>query len=182
MTRDAPRAMTMRVAPAMVRMKHAPCARMKGAASVGVLRLSAKPRPKRQSIGGTRGQMICFELKSQIRGGKNNIKITRTGHRYPSATFARWKSDAVRQLWAQKPDVGTTFPDGPVAFSGHYWPQDRRVRDLPAVLDAVWSALAEAKVVANDSQLKICLGWTEHLPDKKNPRLVLRLERTTLGE
>ena len=95
---------------------------------------------------------MLIELKGQVRGGKNAILITRSGHRYPNVLFAKWSHMAVLQVNAQLMG-GKRMP--PIDSADYLWqfdyvPEDRRLRDVPAILDAVFHVLEKAKVVADD--------------------------------
>ncbi len=78
--------------------------------------------------------------------------VTRTGRHYAKPTFARWRDDAVRQIRCQLPS-GWKPIDVPCNVRIDYVAGDRRRRDMPAVLDAVWHVLEKAGVVADDTLL-----------------------------
>jgi len=95
---------------------------------------------------------LVLRLKGQVRGGKNGMGVTRTGRHYAKPTFARWRDDAVRQIRCQLPS-GWKPIDVPCNVRIDYVAGDRRRRDMPAVLDAVWHVLEKAGVVADDTLL-----------------------------
>jgi len=95
---------------------------------------------------------LVLRLTSQIRGGKNGMGVTRTGRHYAKPTFARWRDDAVRQIRCQLPS-GWKPIDVPCNVRLDYVAGDKRRRDMPAVLDAVWHVLEKAGVVADDTLL-----------------------------
>ena len=79
--------------------------------------------------------------------------VTRAGRHFPRATFRRWRDGAVAQVSAQ-----VARHDGlPICAPCHamiaYHPGDRRRRDVPAILDALWHVLERAGVVADDALL-----------------------------
>lgn len=107
--------------------------------------------------------VIC----GQIRGGKNNIIITRTGRRFPNPSWAKWRDEAVRGVREQLPRHFKTITE-PVNVRVTYIAGDRRRRDCPAVLDAVWHVLEKAGVVSDDTFL-----WpteSSRSYDKNSPR------------
>ena len=103
----------------------------------------------------------------QIMGGKNNIIVTRTGHRFPKPSWARWRDDAVRQVKQFIPR-GFTPIDSPVNVRLAYFAGDKRRRDMPAIIDSVWHVLEKAGIVTDDWHL-----WVSESSrgfDKGNPR------------
>jgi len=93
---------------------------------------------------------LVLRLKGQCRGGKNGMGVTRTGRHYAKPVFKRWRDDAVRQIHEQ-------FIGEPIAVPCKvrldYVAGDKRRRDMPAVLDAVWHVLEKSGVVADDTLL-----------------------------
>ena len=91
-------------------------------------------------------------LKGQIRGGKNNVLMTRTGRRYPNPIFTAWVADAHRQIVTQ---IGPAHCRKPIDGPGWYWnfiytPEDNRRRDAPAVLDGLLHLFEKAGIVTDD--------------------------------
>jgi Holliday junction resolvase RusA-like endonuclease len=78
--------------------------------------------------------------------------VTRTGRHYAKPVFKRWRDDAVRQIQNQIP-VGFRQIFVPCNVRLDYVAGDKRRRDMPAVLDAVWHVLEKAGVVADDTML-----------------------------
>jgi len=93
---------------------------------------------------------LVLRLTSQIRGGKNGMGVTRTGRHYAKPTFARWRDDAVRQIRCQLPS-GWKPIDVPCNVRIDYVAGDRRRRDMPAVLDAIFHALEKAECCVDDT-------------------------------
>ena len=85
-------------------------------------------------------------------GGKNNIIITRTGHRFPKPSWAKWRDDAVRQVKQHIPRGFTPF-SSPVNVRLDYFAGDKRRRDMPAIVDAIFHVLEKAGVVTDDWHL-----------------------------
>src|ERR1035437_3446263 len=107
--------------------------------------------------------VIC----GQIRGGKNSVKTTRTGKRYPEKKWAQWRDEAVRGVLEQLPRGFKTI-SAPVNVRVTYVAGDRRRRDCPAILDAVWHVLEKSGVVSDDTLL-----WpveSSRTFDKDSPR------------
>jgi Holliday junction resolvase RusA-like endonuclease len=109
-------------------------------------------------------------ITGQIRGGKNNINITRSGRRFPNPAWATWRDDAVMQVKAQIPFGFQTLTE-PVNIRLDYYAGDRRRRDCPAVLDAVWHVLEKAGVVKDD--MLLWPSQSSRSYDKLNPRCVI---------
>ena len=93
-----------------------------------------------------------FKISGQILGGKNNIIITRSGKRIPSATWAAWRDKAVAEVRAQLPKDWEAITV-PVNVQLDYVAGDRLRRDMPAPIDSVWHVLEKAGVVADDTLL-----------------------------
>lgn len=92
---------------------------------------------------------LTLRFIGQVRGGKNNINITRTGHRYPNKAWAQWRDDMVRGLRIQLPAGHEPFKT-PLHAHIQYVAGDNRRRDTPAILDALYHCLERAGVVADD--------------------------------
>jgi Holliday junction resolvase RusA-like endonuclease len=110
--------------------------------------------------------VIC----GQIRGGKNNIIITRTGRRFPNPKWAAWRDAAVMEVQMQLPRGFAAFTQ-PVNVRLDYVAGDHRRRDNPAIVDAIWHCLEKAGVVSDD----VLLWPTESSRsyDKDNPRATI---------
>ena len=93
---------------------------------------------------------FSITIKGQIRGGKNGIKITKKGKRYPCAKWAKWRDDAVSQVLGQVICEAITKPTN---IRLDYWAGDKRRRDMPAVIDAIFHVLEKAGVVKDDTLL-----------------------------
>ena len=93
---------------------------------------------------------LVLRLTGQVRGGKNNMGRTKTGKSYPKKLFADWRAEAIRQ-------IKTQFHGEPIAVPVNvridYVAEDRRRRDMPAVLDAIFHCMERAGVVKDDTLL-----------------------------
>jgi Holliday junction resolvase RusA-like endonuclease len=123
--------------------------------------------------------VIELRLTGQIHGGKNQILHTRSGHRYPNKLFAQWSKAAIAEIIRQKP-LWTTLctpylEDATLHWQFIYTPSDRRRRDVPAILDAVFHVLERADVVSDDAIIKN-LTFTTLPPDKDNAGMTIRIE------
>lgn len=110
--------------------------------------------------------MTKYTITGQVRGGKNNIIITRTGRRFPNAQWAKWRDAAVMQVAMQRQGLAQ-FTE-PVNVRLDYYAEDRRRRDMPAIVDAIFHVLEKAGVVADDTLLWIAESSRNY--DKANPR------------
>ena len=110
-------------------------------------------------------------LKGQVRGGKNNMGITMTGRHYPNKKFATWRDDALLQVQAQI--IGKELPIISVPCLVHidYYAGDKRRRDVPAILDAIWHVLEKAQVVKDDCLLCNIVFKTYY--NKENPEVII---------
>ena len=121
--------------------------------------------------------MIKLVIKGQIRGGKNNIGITRTGRHYPHPEFVRWREDVCRQITSQWPHLyyGKIKIEIPCIVTISYWAGDKRRRDVPAMIDALWHVFERGAFVADDSLFKT-VHWIDCGYDKTNPRVKIEIE------
>lgn len=113
-------------------------------------------------------------IHGQIRGGKNNINITRTGHRYPNPVWAKWRNQVVKEISSQLTRSFKTI-DKPCSAIILYYRGDLRRRDVPASLDSILHCLERANVVADDS-LVVNVNWQSMNLDRVNPRAEIYLD------
>ena len=131
---------------------------------------------------------MVLTLQGQIRGGKNNVQITRTGHRYPLPAFEKWRNEAVAQIHRQ---IATSIRRSGKTMmtmaatepfltrceaSIDYTPGDLKVRDVPAMMDALWSVLVKAGVLADDGLIRN-VTWREHPLDRTGAMVRITLEK-----
>ena len=93
-------------------------------------------------------QQIRFT--GQIKGGKNNMLVLRNGMHIPKKPFKDWRDNAVIEVKAQK----IPLHDVPCSVDILYTAGDRRRRDVPAILDAIFHVLERAGVVKDDSLIE----------------------------
>lgn len=119
-----------------------------------------------------------FILHGQMPSGKNQVKITRTGHRYPSSRFVAWRDDAMQQLAPQvaaHAQQGASLPIGStIRLSCYYVPGDKRVRDVPGILDALCHLIVKAGLLVDDGLVRGVI-WDEGEMDRKAPSLEFRI-------
>lgn len=114
--------------------------------------------------------MSTYTMTGQIRGGKNNICITKSGHRYPNKEWAAWRDTQVYSLKAQRSDKTL---DMPCFLSVDYVASNKQRRDIPAILDAIMHCLEKSGIVADDALIKHVYIRTGY--DKDNPRATLKI-------
>ncbi|MFA5378127.1 MAG: hypothetical protein WC455_20410 [Dehalococcoidia bacterium] len=119
---------------------------------------------------------LTIHLSGQVRGGKNNTIVTRTGHRFPRPEWAKWRDAMVLSVRSQLP-VGHVPICRPCAVSVVYVPEDRRRRDVPAVLDSLWHVLERAGVVDDDRWLGAGgLSFTPLDPSREKACAIVEIE------
>lgn len=89
-------------------------------------------------------------LKGQIRGGKNNMGVTRTGVHYPKPEFVLWRARTMNQIMEQRPAGFKKIDNSNWHWDFVYTPTDKRRRDIPAILDAIFHCLERTGVIADD--------------------------------
>lgn len=92
--------------------------------------------------------MISFTINGQLRGGKNAILTTRTGHRYPNPSWAKTRDEVLKQIMSQRKNPPITQRS---KITINYWPGDKRRRDVPGMMDFVFHVLEKAGVVKDDA-------------------------------
>jgi len=113
---------------------------------------------------------LVLRLTEQVRGGKNAMGVTRTGRHYAKPVFKRWRDDAVRQIQNQIP-VGFRQIFVPCNVRLDYVAGDKRRRDMPAVLDAIFHALEKAGVVNDDTLIWVTQSSRSY--DKSAPGVTI---------
>ncbi|MDE2103689.1 MAG: hypothetical protein KGL39_41005 [Patescibacteria group bacterium] len=95
-------------------------------------------------------QNLHITISGQIRGGKNNIGITRTGRRYPNPDWAKWRHEKIAEVHSQLPKHWVPI-DFKVNVRIDYFAEDNRRRDQPAIYDSIFHVLEKAGVVKDDT-------------------------------
>lgn len=95
-----------------------------------------------------------FHIPGQIPSGKNAVITTRTGHRFPQKRFVAWREHALKFLKiANKASYLDHTIKDPVDIVIKYTASDKRRRDVPGMIDAIWHVLEKALVVSDDTHL-----------------------------
>lgn len=115
--------------------------------------------------------MIKFTITGQVRSGKNNMLITRSGRHYPNPSWALWRDQVVRQLRDQWGDITVAYP---CEMVGLYWAGDLRRRDVPGMIDAIFHCLEKGNFVKDDGLIRT-VNWFYCGHDKNNPRVELEI-------
>ncbi len=116
---------------------------------------------------------LTLLFTGQIKGGKNNMVVTRTGQHFPKKSWAIWRDAAVREIVSQLPPVFTPI-DKPCNMTMHYVSGDKHRRDMPAIIDAIFHVLEKAGVVTDDTLLWVSQSSRAH--DKANPYTAISIE------
>lgn len=137
--------------------------------------------PLNRPVGSTPASSpLSFTLFGQLPGGKNAIKTTRTGHRYPNERFKAWRAEAIGQLMRQLPANLKTIAE-PVRMACEYTPGDLRTRDVPGMEDAIMHLLMAARVIQDDG-LIYETSWSRSPLDRKQPLVRVTLITLTSRE
>jgi len=121
-------------------------------------------------------QTIEFTIHGVIKGGKNNMKISRNGRHYPEKKWAAWRNQVVFELQEYLHSINFTKPlKGDLHFTADYYAGDLRRRDIPAMLDSIFHCIERAGVVENDSQFKTCL-WLDRGVRRDNSGVWIKIE------
>ncbi len=91
-----------------------------------------------------------FIIEGQIRGGKNNMIVTRSGLHFPKKEWAKWRDEKVSTLKSQLP-LNWSPISIPCDMHLSYLAGDKRRRDNPAIVDAIFHVLEKAGVVTDDT-------------------------------
>jgi Holliday junction resolvase RusA-like endonuclease len=101
------------------------------------------------------------------------MQMTRTGHHYPKPEWAEWRNrtvDSIMEQWGRNSQVRTISE--PMIMKVDYWAGDKRRRDVPGMIDAIFHCLERGEFVRDDS-LITTVHWNFMGMDKKNPRAVV---------
>ncbi len=114
---------------------------------------------------------IKLLIPGQLKSGKNNMGITRSGHHYPLKAWAAWRDQVVKFIFSQY--SGDTIAV-PCKISIHYWAGDKRRRDVPGMEDALWHCLEKALIVTDDKLFTEVHWFSDY--EKGNPRTEVLIE------
>jgi Holliday junction resolvase RusA-like endonuclease len=109
---------------------------------------------------------FCIKIPGQIRGGKNNMVVTRTGLHFPRPEWATWRDQVVAIIKLQLPKNWVPVSE-PCDMFLEYVSGDKRRRDMPAIVDSIFHCLEKAGVVTDDTFLWV--GRSIRGYDKNHP-------------
>ena len=122
---------------------------------------------------------MTFVLRGQMPSGKNSVKTTRTGQRYPNDRFVAWRDASLQELHGQvtryRQEVASLPLSAPIKLYCEYVPGDRRVRDVPGILDALCHLIVRAGLLVDDGLVHE-VSWVRHDVDRTQPGLSFRME------
>lgn len=107
--------------------------------------------------------------------GKNSVKITRYGKRYPTKRFDIWRGEVICQIEKQCGVSSLANRFLVLRCDIRYWPNDKRTRDVPGMEDALYHCLERAGIIANDGQIKHSSFTTETVQDEVKVIVSLRV-------
>lgn len=116
--------------------------------------------------------VLKIVMTGQIRGGKNNMIVTRSGHRFPKKEWAKWRDAKVAEIRKQLP-YGFAPIHKPVEAVLCYVAGDKKRRDMPAIIDSIFHCLERANVVTDDTLLWVTTS--SRCYDKQNPRVEIEI-------
>jgi Holliday junction resolvase RusA-like endonuclease len=119
-----------------------------------------------------KAHVLRLLIPGQVRGGKNNMVVTRSGHHFPRPEWAKWRDATVAVVKAQLP-AGWQPLDVPCSVKLAYIAGDKRRRDQPAIIDALWHVLEKAGVVTDDCHLWVTESSRSY--DKARPCCALEV-------
>ena len=120
------------------------------------------------------GSPLVILISGQIRGGKNNMIVTRQGRHFPKPEWAKWRDAKVAEVKNQLP-VGFQTLTQPVNLNLSYIAGDKRRRDMPAIIDSIFHVLEKAGVVTDDTLIWVTQSSRSYDKDRPMASLVFRL-------
>lgn len=116
------------------------------------------------------GSAMTFSIVGQMTSGKNSVVVTRSGMRFPSKRFKAWRDDVLPQLEIQRGQCAWFPLQTPITLECEYTPGDRRVRDVPGMLDALLHVIVKAGLLTDDG-LVWAVTWRRNEMDRQRPGL-----------
>lgn len=130
-----------------------------------------RPIPRKNPVAGriTQKNKGCVKIviTGQIRGGKNNMLVLRSGVHIPKKEWALWRDQKVKEVASQLPQSWEEI-DSPSLMTLTYVAGDKRRRDMPAIIDSIFHVLEKAHVVKDDTLLWV--DRSSRAYEKENPR------------
>lgn len=115
--------------------------------------------------------MIKFILPGQLKSGKNGMQVSRYGAHYPKKEWAEWRDRVVLEILDK---VFERDINEPCRIRVRYFAGDKRRRDVPGMLDALYHCFERARVVTDDKWL-MNVEWISDY-DKDKPRTEIEIE------
>lgn len=115
---------------------------------------------------------ISITIHGQIRGGKNNMIVTKKGKHIPKKEWAKWRDEAVNGVLGQLPKDWEVICE-PTNVRIDYVAGDKKRRDFPAICDAIWHVLEKAGFVTDDTLLWPAQSSRGY--NKGNPRTTITI-------
>lgn len=115
---------------------------------------------------------FLITISGQVMGGKNNMVVTRSGLHFPKKSWAKWRDEKVTEVQAQLPRGWEPISE-PTEIHLEYIAGDRRRRDQPAIIDAIFHVLEKAGVVRDDTLLWISKSSRAY--DKASPKALIHI-------
>lgn len=114
--------------------------------------------------------MLVLNISGKIKSGKNNMGITRSGKHYPLPEWAKWRDKVVSDIRKQFSGEPLNFP---CRIEIKYVAGDKRRRDVPGMMDALWHCFERAGLIEDDKFFTE-VHW-ESLYDKENPGVRIQI-------
>ena len=118
---------------------------------------------------------MTFSITGQMTSGKNSVVVTRSGMRFPSKRFKAWRDSVLPELLIQKGANGLFPLSTSVTLDCIYTPGDRRTRDVPGMLDALFHVIVKAGLLVDDG-LVWGVTWRREDMDREKPGLTFTME------
>jgi Holliday junction resolvase RusA-like endonuclease len=122
-------------------------------------KFAARPRAFTEEV------FLRIVIEGQIRGGKNNMIVTRSGLHFPKPAWSKWRDEAVSQVKSQL-RIGFKPFCAPVDVRLAYTAGDKRRRDMPAIVDSIFHVLEKSGVVTDDTFLWITESKRDYSKEK----------------
>lgn len=123
-----------------------------------------------------------LKISGQIPSGKNSVIVTRSGLRFPSKRFVAWRKHALEEINKTKAKCEPII-NFPVSVVVQYIAADKRRRDMPGMIDALWHVLEKAEIVADDTFLggyNQYVDWSHHGINKEEAGVIIKIGKRLL--
>lgn len=117
---------------------------------------------------------VRIVLNLQCKSGKNGVKTTRKGVRYPTPAFKAWRALCLDAI--EKQGHSGANLQGKLDCVINYTPGNLIRRDVPGMMDAIFHVIERAEIVQDDAKICHAVKWFEHPLDRKNPKVEIFLQ------